>query len=260
MANEGDAAGLRSLSRALEVLVLFERDDTAVLRSEYIASALGLPRTTVYRLLRALKQGGFVQKTARGEVGLGPILPRLAELAASLHDVGKLCLPEVQRLPRETGESSFIATRVGTNFRYAAFVESPQDLRVTGYVGKAVPLHAAATGKLLLAYAPPHIVERLLAGGLPAMTANTVTDQRVLRLDLERIREQGFAVSSNEASAGSTGVSVPVEYGEDGAVAAVTVIGPAVRLRSAALKRATDRLLGSVPRIERLLAREKGQP
>lgn len=253
---EEHAGASRSLARAMETLALFERVDATVLRSEHIVSELGLPRTTVYRILRALKQGGFIQSQARGEVGLGPTLRRLAELAAGAHDIGSLCVPELQRLTLETGESSFIATRAGTTFRYAAFVESPQDLRVSGYVGKSVPLHAAATGKLLLAFAPVHVVERLLAGPLEAITESTVTDHSALREELERIRRQGFAISSNEANAGGTGVSVPVEYGDGGTVAAVTVIGPDIRLRDAALTRATQKLLESAKRLAGLLSRE----
>jgi DNA-binding IclR family transcriptional regulator len=256
MAADGGESSLRSLTRALELLTLFERADAPTIRSEWIVSELALPRTTVYRLLRALRHAGFIQNAARGEVRLGTRLRRLAELAEGTHDIGTASLPELQRLVRETGESAFVATRVGKMFRYAAFVESPQELRVSGYVGKTVPLHAAATGKLLLAFAPPNVVDRLLEEPLQAFTVSTVTDRQKLRAELARIRELGFAVSSNEANAGSTGISVPLVYGDEGDLAALTLIGPDFRLNGSAAETARTHLLEAASRLAERLSSE----
>ena len=57
-----------------------------------------------------------------------------------------------------------------------------------GLLHAVVPAHAAASGKALLAFSPPYVIDRVIAAGLPAFTRHTITSPDVLRQRLSVIR------------------------------------------------------------------------
>lgn len=89
-------------------------------------------------------------------------------------------------------------------------------------MGTRLPLHATGVGKVLLAHAPADVRDRVL-GELAAVTPDTVTSRRVLAGQLERVRRDGYATTTEEMTLGASSVAVPVQV--DGAtVAAMGVV------------------------------------
>jgi DNA-binding IclR family transcriptional regulator len=88
------------------------------------------------------------------------------------------------------------------------------------------PPHCSADGKVLLAFG----ALALPGGELAARTARTVRDREVLRGELERARERGFAVARGELEEGLHGIAAPVWRAEV-CVAALCLSGPEYRLR-----------------------------
>jgi DNA-binding IclR family transcriptional regulator len=98
-------------------------------------------------------------------------------------------------------------------------------------MGSRWHLNASASGKAVLAHMDETEVEEVLnTHGLKSMTPNTITDRENLEAELETIREQGYATDNEEAAVGIRGVAAPVE-GLDGVIGAVSVSGPASRIR-----------------------------
>jgi IclR family transcriptional regulator, acetate operon repressor len=100
----------------------------------------------------------------------------------------------------------------------------------TPSVGTRWPAHATATGKVLLAELREDELGALLGGTLPALTPRTVTDPVVLRRELGRVRERGFATNVEELEPGYTAVAVPVRAQGGRVVAALSIGGPRLRL------------------------------
>jgi DNA-binding IclR family transcriptional regulator len=93
-----------------------------------------------------------------------------------------------------------------------------------------MPLHCTGTGKTLLAYAGEDLFNQVAQSpGLRRMTAHTLTGLPQLRRELERIREQGYAVDHEEAVEGLCCVAGPVFNHSGQIVAAFSVAGPATR-------------------------------
>src|SRR5690606_32775895 len=101
-------------------------------------------------------------------------------------------------------------------------------------------LHASASGKVLLAFAEPEFVDRVLAGPLPGHTPGTVVDAKGLRAQLDIVREPGDATNEQERLVGVRAVAVPVRRRSGEVVAALSVAGPIQRVDDAEL----DRLRG----------------
>jgi DNA-binding IclR family transcriptional regulator len=91
-------------------------------------------------------------------------------------------------------------------------------------------LHAGAAGKIILAYSSAELVETVLAkAGLPERTAATITDKPALLMELENVRNQGYAVSTAERAADACALAAPVfEYGHE-LVGALCISGPISR-------------------------------
>jgi IclR family acetate operon transcriptional repressor len=117
----------------------------------------------------------------------------------------------------------------GDDAVYLAQVPSPHTLRMFAEVGRHVPLHSTAVGKVLLAAMPrERAVALLRRTGLPPRTGATLTDLDALGRVLDAVQADGWASDDEEHEGGIRCVAVPVFSGEQ-VVAAVSLSGPAER-------------------------------
>jgi DNA-binding IclR family transcriptional regulator len=95
------------------------------------------------------------------------------------------------------------------------------------------PLHAAASGKLLLLNFPAE-QRRDLLGPAPYLqyTPHTITDAEAVERDLALTAERGYAVSLNENFKGISAVGAPINVTSQRAVEAITFAGPSAHFTS----------------------------
>lgn len=218
------------LSRAVALLdVVAEVGPTSTAAD--LARASGIPVSTTYRLLVRLELQGLVEHDERtGTYRLGTRIVRWGAAARLNLRVREEALPAMKALRDELGETVQLALRDGTEGFFVESVESSHPFRQHTQVGQRLPLHAGATMRLLLAYAPEEIVEEALQPDrLQALAPGTVTTGD-LRGRLRAVREQQLAVSVSEIYADSVAVSAPVLDGTGELLAALTVSGPSSRM------------------------------
>lgn len=219
-----EAAEDTSFARGLKVLLTVA--DRGEVRADELGAVLQLPVSTVYRYLRTLGTFGFVERHDAG-YRLGPRLTIGGGAVITAETLLRVAEPVLTRLVDESGETAAVMRRVGTTAVCLAQVESPHPLRVALSPGTALPLHAGAPAKVLLAFAPDEILDEVLGQGLEPITRATPDEAR-LRQDLAAILEHGGAESSGESIAGSSSVAVPI-LGRDGIVGALCLVAPAGR-------------------------------
>jgi IclR family acetate operon transcriptional repressor len=229
---------VQSVSRALNVLeALAERagrgeDEVGVTE---LAAATGLSAPTVHRLLATLLDGGYV---ARGDGSIRYRLgPRLFSLAASaespLARVRERVAPVMEELRDRFGETVNLAVLDRRHIVYIHQVESQRSVRAFNRIGNRVLAHASAAGKALLAHTPPATLEALLGVvELEALTPATLTSFEALSLDLQLVRSRGYALDLGEQDAEIVCVAAPVPAAGLRPAAAVSVSGPAARVRA----------------------------
>lgn len=227
---------VRAVERALGILeCLVERD----LRLVELSSKVRLHKATVLRLLGSLLAHDLVLRNTEGYYGLGP---GLTLLAARLSDDHRT-LVDLLRGPlhgvwEATRETVVVHIRVGLVWIAIEELESPRPLKFKAGVGQRVPLHVGSAGKALLAFLADDELEAILRRmRFVKLTARTVVSRARLQAELEKVRRQGYAVSSGEGIVGCSAVSVPVFDGAGRAVAAVSVLGPDNRLNPNELRR-----------------------
>ena len=133
--------------------------------------------------------------------------------------------PEMTDLMRSTENTVTLSVREGRLGFCIFTVEPATPVKFTARRGLSVPLHAGATGKILLAYAPEEIRSAVLSSPLPSPLGGEDADPARLRDDLDRIRAQGYAVSREEWMPHAGDISVPLFDGRGCFAAQLGVAG-----------------------------------
>jgi IclR family acetate operon transcriptional repressor len=243
-----EAAEDTSFARGLRVLLTVA--DRGEIRADELSTLLDTPVSTIYRYLRTLAGFGFVDRQGAG-YRLGPRLIIGSGTNVTAEELIRTADPVLRLLVEETGETAVIVRRLGLAAVCLHEVPSHQPLRVTIAPSTALPLNSGALGKALLAFAPPEIIEEVLA--LDPPPGPPAPDADRLRADLADIVTSGVARSAGEVVSGSVAIAAPI-FREDGIVAAIGVIGPEGRCGLAWRTRVARLLPGAASSIVGALA------
>lgn len=222
----GSAGGIQVIARAAQVLRALDSDPGGLGLAQ-LAERVGLPRSTVYRIVASLAAEGLVvAPSPNGRVRLGPELVRLAE--ASRHDRWQGLRPHMQRVFDELDETVDCAIRDGSVVRLVDQIPATHEFRAVSVVGSTAPLHCTANGKTLLSGLDDEEVVALFPARLERFTPNTLTSRDELLDELRRIRKAGVAYDREEHTLGISSAAIAVEA-PHGTPAALSVLVPTAR-------------------------------
>ena len=180
--------GTQSIDRAAQLLVMVVESDEPVSIGE-LADRAELPKSTVSRLVSALERQSLVQRaSSRGPLRAGPVLMRLAHRGVSDRDLVELCEPTLAQLAEVSGETINLGVPTSMGVEHLAQVDSSHFIGATNWLGRRVPLHTNALGKVFLAFG----AARLRRGPLERLTPATVTDRLVLDASCSRFERKGL--------------------------------------------------------------------
>lgn len=217
---------VQSVERAVDLLEALARSDGPVGVGE-LAAATGLPQGTAHRLLRSLQSRGYVRHDTSRKYSLGTGAFLLGD--AAQRALARSARPYLGQLVALSGETANLAVLEGDDVVYLAQAPSPHTLRMFAEVGRHVPPHSTAVGKVLLADMPrEQAVATVGRNGLSAMTPHTITDLSQLLEELDASAARRWAADEQEQELGVRCVAVPVAKGGR-AVAALSLSGPAER-------------------------------
>ena len=219
--------GVQAIARAARVLRALETTAEGLSLSE-VAAAVGLPKSTVHRLVGALAAEDFVAQAPGGKLRLGGGLARLG--AATRDTLRDQLRPVLLELHRQLDETVDLAVLEGTTVRFVGQLSAPHRLRAVSAVGADFPLHCTANGKALLAAMPEEQALALLPARLERLTPNTATSRSDLLAELEQVRREGVAFDREEHTEGICAVSAVV-FDRAGPAAAISVPAPTQRFR-----------------------------
>ena len=221
---------VRSLHRALNILDAFTLDNPQLTLGE-ISAAVKLPRPTVTRLLATFIDNGFVVRIEGTRYyTLAVKLCRLGSIAQKSWELKKVALPVLQGLRNKFGETVYLDIVDGFDRLCILSVEGNQSVRTVVPIGQRAPLYAGADGRLLLAYQPDNVVNKVTQpANLISKTDRTIVNQIALKEALARIRQEEFAISFGEWAEGSIGISAPVRDHSGDVIAGVSMSVPDYR-------------------------------
>jgi DNA-binding IclR family transcriptional regulator len=221
---------VRAVERAARILASLDDEHPERTLAD-IARVTGLPKSTAFRLLVTLNSCGFVEQTADGDrYRLGLRLASLGLMALGRLSIRRDALPLMTQLVERFRETCALGIFDQGSVLDIEVVRGDQVLTVNSQVGGRLPVHCTASGKTLLAFLPPAVVEAVLAGPLEVFTENTITSPPRLRKELALIRERGYGVDDEEYGVGVRAVAAPISDIDDNVIAEISMPGPSARL------------------------------
>ncbi|WP_049921284.1 IclR family transcriptional regulator [Halopiger djelfimassiliensis] len=253
MARDSQYRPVETVDTAFDIIDALKRNGGAGITT--LADELGLAKSTVHRHVKTLESRGLLVQES-GIYRISSWVLDYGGYVRNRHRLYDVAGPKVDELAAETDEKVWCVIEehgVGVHI-YGA--EGRHSIKTHARLGQRTPLHQFAAGKAILAHLPPDRVEAILEEyGLAARTDRTITDRDTLFEQLETIRERGYALNRGESVAGVHAVGAPIRDESGDAIGAISVAGPANRLRGELLTdELPDLLLGGANEVEINLA------
>lgn len=221
---------VQAVEHAVDVLEYMAMLGSGTRVSE-ISRHTGLSKATVHHLLGTLAKRGLVIHDAQTALyRLGWSLYELGSAVVRDIDVSRIARPFLDHLAARTAESTLLGILDDDSVLYLDRGTPPTAFPMVAAAGRRGPLHATASGKLLLAFADRSLIDLELAKPLQKFTNTTVTDPKVLRRQLAQVRAMGYATCWQESEVGLCSVAVPLRDYTGDVVASLALVGPAGRL------------------------------
>ena len=232
MAGNISRPGATVVSRTVALLTAFDETHPRLTLTE-LARRADLPLPTAHRLAGELTTLGLLTRTPSGHYVVGRRLWHIGLLAPMQTGLREVAAPFLQDLYAGTLATIHFAVRDGTRVLYLERLSGERSVPVVSKTGSRLALHATGVGKVLLAYAPADVQQKVLSS-LRRITPYTITQPAQLRAQLDRIPADGYATTAEEMTLGACSVAVPIYRGDDVA-AALGIVVPSLRRDKARL-------------------------
>ncbi|NEI72425.1 helix-turn-helix domain-containing protein [Rhizobium lusitanum] len=202
------------IAKALEAIVQLVESSKQQVGVRELAASMQISPSSAHRILLKLVDTGFVaQERDSQRYSLGVEFFRIAQLSSRKLSLRDISLPAMQRIAKEFNETVLLAVydpaRRGMFF--SASVESTHPLRYVIEMNKWMAIHASASGFAILAFLSDEEVETIInQTHLSPLTANSITNAAEVRLELAKVRRQGYALSRGQRIPGAVGLAVPI--------------------------------------------------
>ena len=216
-------AGRSVASKLFAILNAFAPGESRLTLSE-ISRRTGLPLPTAHRLMGELVRFGGLEREDGRTYRIGVRLWELGSLAPIRGGLRELAMPYMEDLYEATHENIQLAVLADLEAMVIEKISGRASIRIVTRVGGRLPLHATGVGKILLAHAPPDVIERVLAAGLKRYATRTIVDPELLRANLELVRTRGYSVTCDEMTVPAMSVGAPIVGPEGQVAAALSVV------------------------------------
>lgn len=209
--SQSSKSGLvQSVDRALQILnFLSTRPDGFALTT--ISQELGLNISTCHHLISTLAYRNYVEQDPQTKrYMLGPKVLHLKNIALAASDLYAQALPVLRELNQTSQETVHLAVLRNDELLTVAKLDALHSVRINR-PDDARAIHCTATGKSILAFLPESEQERLLdLYGMVKFTPKTIVDPDQLQEELQRVREQGYALDIEEFNPGVCCIGAPI--------------------------------------------------
>jgi DNA-binding IclR family transcriptional regulator len=244
------------LGKTLDILDVFGSSDRRHLSLQEISVATKLSKNTVFRILYTLAERGYILKENHS-YDLGPKFADLSDTRLPHADLLSVAGPHLDALREQFAETVNLGVLDNVSIRYVDVRESRARIRLAERVGGSDPLHSTALGKAHLAYLPPGEVRNLMKqAGMQKHTPRTLTTLSGLTVELETVRQLGYAVDREESMPGAFCVAAPVLDSRQLPIAAISISGPTIRFDESKLPAVSQALLKAAKEIQKKLGHQ----
>lgn len=217
---------MASMEKALDILLLFNSDRQEMSATD-ISEAMGIPLSTTYKYLKALREKDFINKdSCSNRFHLGWTIFQIVNFHTDGRRISDVAYSEMRSMATNVGETILLTVVAGQKALCLEKVDSSHLVKISHERGSVRPLHVGASGKILLAFQNPDFVSEYFDRDFVFSSGQ----ENIIFQQLELIRQQGYAFSDSELDSGAIAVAAPVFNHTSQLVAGLTVAGPKDRM------------------------------
>ena len=222
--------GSASLIKAFQLVEPLAASPPSGVSLADLSSQLRMPKSTAHRYLASLVSLGLAERDGSDHFHLGTRVIELAGAYLAKSDLRTEARAAMDELAAQTAETVHLAVPSAGEVVYIAKVESIHPIRMYSHIGARLPMYCTALGKAILPYLPQERRARILAQPFRPRTEHTIVSPDVMRSELERVQQQGFAIDDEENEVGVCCVGAAVFDVSGDVVGALSVSGPMSRM------------------------------
>jgi DNA-binding IclR family transcriptional regulator len=239
--------------RAIDILLAFTSEKPVWSAAE-IAQHFKMPRSTTYRYINTLRNCGLLAEESSNLYRLGHKILHLARVAKVHDPVLRIAAPVLSELASIYGDTVLLHERVGHEVITLERLESRHPSTATMSQSRMLPWPAAASAKVLLAFADPSEREEILSRTVPIRyTEKTLVTHKALLADLKTIVRQGYSVGIEEFDDGAAGIAAPI-FADNRCTYAISMGGDASKFHGKRLTEMIKHVSTAAAKISKALA------
>jgi DNA-binding IclR family transcriptional regulator len=218
------------LHKAVDVLERLRRESAGLPLSD-LARAVKMPKPTVYRIVATLKARGYVEGGAAANYRISRKLLQAGPEESPEQLLLRAARPAIEKLVASCQETTNLGVLDGGEVLVIETMESPLSVRMSSKIGNRRYPHSTALGKVLLAgLAHAEVLRIVRSKGMPRFTAATINTEEALLVELEKVRQQGFALDNRENESDGRCIAAPILTRDRKVQAALSISGPLPRM------------------------------
>ncbi len=219
----GDPLYVEAIARAFRVLEVYSAGAQPRSLGD-LASASGLPKSAVQRVVHTLVRLGYMEVRPRGGHAPGrKLLDRSFDYQRS-EPLFERAMPVLIDLQREIGERVDLSVLDDLAMLYVARLESRRETFRAGLGGRRIPAWCSSGGIAVLSRLPHARVDDVLTRSrLVSATPYTTTDPARIRARIAEAGRLGYALLSQELQIGIIALASPVLQADGQPVAAIHI-------------------------------------
>jgi IclR family transcriptional regulator, KDG regulon repressor len=208
----------KTVKKALQLLDIFT-EEKPYWRLDEVSNYTGIPKPTVFRLLRTFVELDYLKKMTfqqeglviDGEsYGLGIKFLEMGDRVAGRFDIRQSAYPYMKKLQEQFNEAVQLITRDQDEGIYIEKIESTRPVRLYTKVGRHAPLYAGACSRAILAFLPDDSIQEILDKPLTPFASQTPKTKEEVLTVVSQIRKDGFAYSDSELEEGTASIAAPI--------------------------------------------------
>lgn len=224
-------SNVQSLERALTILnTLSDYPDGLPIAK--LTKLVDLSKSTTHRLLATLVDMNYVAKDLESDkykVGLQTLF--VARSVLNNNNIVNVAKPYLKHLCADVNETVHLCIEDKGEIVYIDKLESNQTIRMYSRIGNRAPMYCTAVGKILLSGMAAGRLEEIAASTtFTPRTPRTITSAEELRTEVDKVRQQGYALDNIENEEGIRCIAAPIFSHEHRIVASFSISGPSNRV------------------------------
>lgn len=199
----------KTVVRTMDILNLFIEHEK--LTFQEIVNLSGIPKTSVYRMLKSLEEMTFLEKGDDNYYRLGLTLLKFGTLVSERLDLRQIAYPIMKELHDEIEEAVQLIILQKDEAMYIEKIDRKQKVRLYTGVGRKAPLYAGACSRVLLSFMDDQSIKDYIQNTtLQQHAKGTITDKRKLYQTIDEARKNGYTLSYAELQDHSAAIAAPI--------------------------------------------------